>query len=459
MRQIYIKGKKIITNPTHIMFFMLIVSYLSLCRFFYEDLSAFRKIVLVWGAFLLCYGAVKKIHILKNKYSMVLLFFCVSNGITIILGDKERFVYSVITLVYVCIFLLLFFNIPRWNNLNSEQTKKITQNICKFNVIVPMVFGIIALLMYSFNIKGAYKSGGEIIYYGISDNRLWGMYNANTATTISLISIACSLVLMKISKYRKILVTNIVIQVIYIILTQGRAGWLLFICFCALSFGFLYVVPMMKNETTRRKKLQSIVVSMIILICLVFTPPIAKKILIKIPQAVTYVMEKTFPQISKSIGVDKEVSLERIDEEALEEQDVSNGRIEIWKAGIQIAEKSPIFGIGSENVITQAKGYLNEERYSNLKKGGFHNSYITILVSSGIVGLGLFCVFLCMVIYNGFRYLLVKEKDQYSILIILLFTLMANELLEARWLYNTSYLNIIFWVLAGIVTYVYEKEL
>ena len=36
---------------------------------------------------------------------------------------------------------------------------------------------------------------------------------------------------------------------------------------------------------------------------------------------------------------------------------------------------------------------------------------------------------------------------------------MANELLEARWLYNTSYLNIIFWVFAGIVTYVYEKEL
>lgn len=68
-------------------------------------------------------------------------------------------------------------------------------------------------------------------------------------------------------------------------------------------------------------------------------------------------------------------------------------------------------------------------------------------------------VFLLMIIIDGFRYLFTKEKNKYSILIILLFTLMANELLEARWLYNTSYLNIIFWVFAGTVTYVYEKEL
>ena len=170
-------------------------------------------------------------------------------------------------------------------------------------------------------------------------------------------------------------------------------------------------------------------------------------------------METAFPQISEKIGIDKEVSLDRIDEEFLEEQDVSNGRVEIWKAGMQIVKDNLLFGIGSENVITQAKGYLSKERYANVKKGGFHNSYITILVSSGIIGVGLFLLFLLMIIIDGFRYLFTKEKNKYSILVILLFTLMANELLEARWLYNTSYLNIIFWVFAGIVTYVYEKEL
>ena len=97
--------------------------------------------------------------------------------------------------------------------------------------------------------------------------------------------------------------------------------------------------------------------------------------------------------------------------------------------------------------------------FKQTKKGGFHNSYITILVSSGIIGVGVFLVFLLMIIIDGFRYLFTNEKIKYSILIILLFTLMANELLEARWLYNTSYLNIIFWVFAGTVTYVYEKEL
>lgn len=459
MRQVYEKVKNIVINPWYAMFFMLIISYFSLCRFFYNGLSPFRKVILIWGIFLLCYGSVKKRYVLKNKYSILLFAFCVSNGITVLISDKERFMYGIVTLAYVCIFTLVFFNTLRWNDLNEEQTQKLTQKILYLNVILPMIFGIIALVMYCFNVKGAYKSGGEVIYYGISDNRLWGMYNANTATTVSLISIACSLALLEQNKYKKTLISNIVIQIIYIILTQGRGGWLLFICFSAMSLVFLYILPISKNEKGKKKKGQSIVISIGILICLVCTPMVAKKVLIKVPQTVTMVMETAFPQLSEKIGIDKEVSLDRIDEEFLEEQDVSNGRVEIWKAGLQIVKDNLLFGIGSENVITQAKAYLSKERYANVKKGGFHNSYITILVSSGIIGVGVFLIFLLMIIIDGFRYLFTKEKNKYSILIILLFTLMANELLEARWLYNTSYLNIIFWVFAGIVTYVYEKEL
>ena len=148
MRQVYEKVKNIVINPWYAMFFMLIISYFSLCRFFYNGLSPFRKVILIWGIFLLCYGSVKKRYVLKNKYSILLFAFCVSNGITVLISDKERFMYGIVTLAYVCIFTLVFFNTLRWNDLNEEQTQKLTQKILYLNVILPMIFGIIALVMY-----------------------------------------------------------------------------------------------------------------------------------------------------------------------------------------------------------------------------------------------------------------------------------------------------------------------
>ena len=56
-----------------------------------------------------------------------------------------------------------------------------------------------------------------------------------------------------------------------------------------------------------------------------------------------------------------------------------------------------------------------------------------------------------MLVYDGMKRLWKGEISNYSIIVMLLFTLMVNELMEARWLYNTSYLNIVFWIFAGFV--------
>ena len=161
-----------------------------------------------------------------------------------------------------------------------------------------------------------------------------------------------------------------------------------------------------------------------------------------------YIVKIISPEISEKL--DSNISLDRIDEEFLQEQDVTNGRSELWQAGFKIVKQNPIFGIGSENIIKEAEQYLSESRYQNLVKGGFHNSYLAILVSSGIAGMLVFVIFISMLVIDGLKYLWKDGKCKYSLIIMLLFSLMVNELLEARWLYNTSYLNIIFWVLAGL---------
>lgn len=444
MKEFCLKIKNIILNPVWAMYIMLVVSYLSQIRIFYEYLGIVRRGILFWGGILLIYSVLRNYKIYINKYSIVLMLFCVSNCISVLLNYSDRFFYGIVTMVYVCLYLLVFFNVTRWSNENYRKKVQIEKNILNINIVFPFVFCLVALIMFVFNVQGKYISGSDTIYYGMRENRLWGVYNPNTAASICIISIVSSLIQLKKSKYRKFLIGNIVIQLIYLILTQSRTGWILLIVFSVLYLLFQRILPVFRSEIKFGRKLLNVVCSVGILIGLWICPTAAKEVLVKIPQAVSYIMETGNPEWGG-----KDVSLDRIDEEYVNQQDITNGRTELWKAGIEIVKDNPIFGIGSENIINEAEQYLSEDRYRNLVKGGFHNSYLAIMVSSGIVGVLLFGVFLLMLVIDGVKYLWRSGEYRYSLIIMLLFTLMVNELMEARWLYNTSYLNIIFWILAG----------
>lgn len=446
MRQFGRKVKNVILNPIWAMYIMLIVSYLSQIRFFYEYLGIVRKGILIWGVILLICSVLKNNKIYRNRYSIVLILFCAVNCVSVLVNYSDRFFYGVVTMAYVCIFLLIFFNVTRWDEETRQKKEAIENRVLEINIILSMFFGIVALLMFCFNIQGEYLSGSDTIYFGMRENRLWGVYNPNTAASICIISIVASLIMLKKSKYKKSLISNIIIQVVYLILTQSRTGWILIIIFAGLYMFFNKVLPSLKSEEKLVKKMLNIVCSIVIMVGIGICPTVAKEILVKIPQAVAHCVEK-----SNLVCGGNEISLERVDEEFVSDQDVTNGRKELWKAGIEIVKDNPVFGIGSENVIEEAEQYLSAGRYRNLVKGGFHNSYLTIMVSSGILGLLLFGVLLLMLVIDGLKYLWKNKEYKYSLIIMLLFTMMVNELMEARWLYNTSYLNIIFWIFAGFV--------
>lgn len=446
MRQFGRKVKNVILNPIWAMYIMLIVSYLSQIRFFYEYLGIVRKGILIWGVILLICSVLKNNKIYRNRYSIVLILFCVVNCVSVLVNYSDRFFYGVVTMAYVCIFLLIFFNMTRWDEETRQKKEEIENRVLEINIVLSMFFGVVALLMFCFNVQGEYLSGSDIIYFGMRENRLWGVYNSNTAASICIISIVASLIMLKKSKYKKSLISNIIIQVVYLILTQSRTGWILIIIFAGLYMFFNKVLPSLKSEEKLVKKMLNIVCSIVIMVGIGICPTVAKEILVKIPQAVAHCVEK-----SNLVCGGNEISLERVDKEFVSDQDVTNGRMELWKAGIEIVKDNPVFGIGSENVIEEAEQYLSADRYRNLVKGGFHNSYLTIMVSSGILGLLLFGVFLLMLVIDGLKYLWKNKEHKYSLIIMLLFTMMVNELMEARWLYNTSYLNIVFWILAGFV--------
>ena len=88
---------------------------------------------------------------------------------------------------------------------------------------------VISLGTYVFSISGEYMTSSGVTYYGMYDNRLWGLYNANTGSMLNCISIVLSAGFMlryrgKISNY-VLNGINILIQLTCLVLTGSRAAF------------------------------------------------------------------------------------------------------------------------------------------------------------------------------------------------------------------------------------------
>ena len=123
----------------------------------------------------------------------------------------------------------------------------------------------------------------------------------------------------------------------------------------------------------------------------------------------------------------------------------SSGRLPIWKGAVKMGMENPIFGIGNRNIAGKYEDYFDKYEISNSLKGGnFHNIFITVFVSTGIIGLLAFCYFLFCI---GKKFLLhiINGKGLYSrILVLPFFGILIGQLFESTILYSTNFINIFF---------------
>lgn len=448
--------KSIIGRTDYLIWITLVVSYLSLSKIFYEFFSLPRRLLLVWGAILLVREIFFRRSVLKNKYTILLLLFCFSNAITTAYNFPDRFVYGIVTEGYVCMFLLVFF-ITSMNNRQMDNQKFINK-IFWIHIILSLVFAIVGLLCFIFNLSFSYENAGLELYFGLKDNRLWGFYNPNTGGSVCVISLVFSFILLKqTEKWRKLLYTNIVLQYLYMILTQSRSAWYVFLGIVVLYSVFVIILPVIKKRESINEKLKKVALNVLIILLICVSPTVIKKTIVIFPNTIIEVQNMLSDQDSSKGSL----SLNRLDEEKIREQDGTNGRGELWEAGFKIFKESPVLGVGSENIVNRGEKYLSESRFENLEKGGLHNSYLMILVGSGIVGFSIMFVFFLFIVIEGFKNLIICRNRNNALLIILVFGMLANELMEARLIYNSSYLNIIFWILAGTIVgsyYTKNKE-
>ena len=139
-----------------------------------------------------------------------------------------------------------------------------------------------------------------------------------------------------------------------------------------------------------------------------------------------------------------------------ENKNIDSGRFKLWKESIDLFKISPIIGISHGNIVLYSEEYLNGILSYSYHNNDLHNGFLTILVSTGVIGFILFGIFGFRFAKHSAQHLFLQKKtfrnDVYPCLFAFLFAYLFYALFERALLYDISFLVMWFWLMMGYMS-------
>jgi len=463
MKDIFID--KFILNKTLFKIVYLAAIMLTTVPYLHGKLGSYVKYILIWGLLLAAIDFIKsKGRILADKYMVLLMLFCLSYAVTILLNRGEFFGDSMKSLLYMVMTFLVAFRFDKKDS--NDKVKKEAGIISAEIIIGTFILSTISLVTYFFQINVTYVVDGATMYIGQVGGRLWGLYNPNVSATLVIVSLVLTCFSISVIRKRNwtiFAVVNIVIQFMVLILAASRT--VTYGAYIGLFFLIIFIVPLWKPRFAgwRVKSILVRITCAIIIIGGIFgLMEGGKRILGKIPDMVNSISQAG--EIKESAGpayhtgtlVLNTSNLEREDLGTESKGGILNGRQYIWKAGYNVFKSSPIFGVTKENIYTQGKDYVEIKTFRRaFNRGGLHNIYLTVLAASGMIGFLILAVFVIIgvidVVRDYKRINTINGNEWFIAAGFLVALYFIMELFEARILYEVNISFLMFWIFAGYV--------
>lgn len=269
-------------------------------------------------------------------------------------------------------------------------------------------------------------------YIKLPTNALIPIFNKGTCGTFgntnfmgSFISMGIPIfIITYITKNNKISFCTSLLVFFNLIACQARSGWIAFAI-----FSILMLIYLIKNKNKEYAKRALILLLCFIIIFGVIYLPQSSKVRIKIEQV------KNDVTVVKTSGIDDKLG---------------SNRIQIWKVVIELIEKYPIFGVGTDNLKNGVGENLTETSIDFIQRAKgimdkAHNEYLHIAVTIGLPALVLYLIFIALAILPNIKKIFKKE----SIFIIL--SVIISYLAQAFFNISTIGIAPLFWVALGIL--------
>lgn len=375
--------------------------------------SIITYLIVIWAFFLFVYHRNKILDNIR-KYYLPLFLFTGSYFITSLLNLKYSFVDNIQLIIweFIQFFLMTCFS------SNMKDNKEEIKDLMKLFIMYTFIFSLGSLIMFWLNINGiAIESGsGEEFRYGYRNGRLFGLYGSpNYGALFSVISIVFSVCIL--NKNRMYFgYINIIIQFLYLILSESRTGKVCFFLGAILICLWKYCNS--KRLVTNRVLLNGILAGIFFYLMLLLCFEPIKKVNFMICNKIEIFQQNTernsvvfvnntktnLIQIANDSlytgKVNTPVNIQNSRDD-LSHADISNGRISIWINAIKTFFISkPFFGVTQLGYMEYGAERFPDSYIIKNNKFSLHNDFITILTCSGMLGLGILGVFFLTYLRN-----------------------------------------------------------
>lgn len=442
--------------------------YLSLALLSFNAFAYYQP----WMKYLIlavtAYGALTILYRLKNfkdyiktPYLFVGIFFLLSYIITAVVNRRYGLMESTKGLVWLTFQILLLYC--------CDYTKPVERVKTEFKWI-GLLFVAYTTAACTASLFLFAKRYGEIflldndqfVLRGFIWGRLWGVFSdPNYASASVCISVVLCLYFFSVSKkwyYRAATIFSLAVSFLYLAFSDSRTGYVTLFCgiFVWIYLRYSEKIKVAGKAINKRKLLQSAVALSVAIVVSVGTVGVViqTKELYNSAVATDTKNEPTDePTDEPTNEQDNPFQVKRSSIE--EETDLTNRRLDIWKSGLEIFQTAPIVGVGFRNIVAAAKENTPNTYIINnsvVDFDAFHNMFMDILVSQGLVGFILFMSFAMLCAISILRLILSRKTDHFLVFATLLAAVIAS-LVSSCFVSDTVYVNspnaVIFWIFLG----------
>lgn len=422
-------------------------------------LSVLNYVLVVFGAVLLLFRALRFKQYVSSASAVLLILFCVSMIVSSFFNRKYGITENIQALTWTTMqFGMLYLCDKKRSAAEYKREFIILASVFSAYVLLANIVSI-GMFFAHYGVFGQFSFNGNII--GFVWGRLWGVHadpnNGSVMCVASIVLSVCAWAAIpgKTKKgFKVFLFINIFLDYFYIILSDSRTGMVcaligvacvLFFCLSAKAFLKQGWKPALKNCVC-------ILLAVVLSGALYYSSQLMKS-------GYNYTVEKLIAMRADDPNFNQEdlnAALITGRDSADTESDISNRRFDLWKSGLEIWKTSPIVGVSQRNITPYAKDVLPDTYLVNNDMGDFdstHNMFLDVLVSQGAVGILLLLVFfVCIAVLIIRRFLLV-EKNRVSVYHIALFSTLVVFACSCMFVLDVLYLNsaatVMFWSSLG----------
>lgn len=481
-------GLKIINNRYAINASLVFkILYLMLCFLNFNSLTANHTLlnycsftVTAVGA---CYFIYRLFHLnayKKTKGILILCLFLLSYVISSLVTVKYGITSNLKAIIWLGMQFFLLYAYD--NNKTVDEIKSEGIIIGWFIIGYTFVFsllsvGCLALMYHDFEVVN-----GTTTITGFLWNRLWGFYSdPNYGAIVSIISVLLSF--FYIFKYKKtgitiLLIINIIAEMAYVAFSDSRTAQVSMLVTC------VWVAVIFSQKMNFIKALKP-VLKFVAIGCIALTVVVASFASIKGIKTIgnMYLSSVVNPDSALFYWFDAEKrenytpkndSTEDIKDQGFvvgrpiedlgsDGGDISNRRFAIWQSAVEVFKTKVLTGVSFRNIVPYALENVPETYIVNNNMTNFasmHNLFVDVLISQGLLGIGLFIIFIVLVLITVFKKLFKLNKQDYIFfvsILSLIVPIFVSSLFYSEILYINTFGSVIFWISLGYLMNLSDK--